>query len=141
MATADTDSVQNADRDQPPADAELSSPMEQTTVATTDSGAKVPTDATESNRLIPRPNVRDARQAAEADDQDPSAAYCTACGRHLPHGVPDIGRVVAVDGEIGACARPDCEGVESRSVPFESHTQAALMARRRNGRTTGGQRR
>jgi hypothetical protein len=93
-------------------------------------------------RFIPRPNTRDARQAAETDDEDPSAAYCTGCGRHLPHGVPDIGRVVAVDGEIPACARPDCEGVESRSVPFESHTQAALVARRRGTRTArAGERR
>jgi len=95
----------------------------------TQSGAFSPTDARRTERPIPRPD------ADETADEDFSAAYCTSCERHLPHGVPDIGRVVAHEGTIPACARPDCDGIDSRSVPFESHTVAALTARRRGTRT------
>jgi len=102
----------------------------------TQSGAFSPTDASRSDRSIPRPNVRAGRDADETDDEDPSAAYCEGCERHLPHGTPPVGRVVAVEGTIPACARPDCEGY-SRGIAFASHTAAALAARRRSG---GGRR-
>jgi len=74
----------------------------------------------------PQPNLVDG--TAEGD---PSAAYCEGCDRHLPHGVPDIGRVVGKDGTIPACARSDCDGIESRGNEYTTHTHAALEARQR----------
>jgi len=92
-------------------------------------------------RQIPRPNVRAGRDADETADEDLSSAYCEGCDRHLPHGVPDIGRAVADnDGQIPACARPECDGADSRSVEFSSYTVAALSARRRSRTAKGGTR-
>jgi hypothetical protein len=98
-------------------------------------GHIVPTDSRRTDREIPRPDIRTADDA-DAADEDPTAAYCIACEKHLPHGTPPIRRVAAdADGTILACARPECPGGQRRGSPFSSHTEAALAARRRRSRT------
>lgn len=81
-----------------------------------------------SDRL-PRDLGRAGRAVVEHRDEDPTAAFCRGCERHLPHGVPDIGRVLGdADGAIPACGRPDCDG-QPDEYRYESHAQAVQAAR------------
>jgi len=89
-----------------------------------------------STETDPDPPIPQRELATDAPGEDPTAAYCESCDRHLPPGTPDIRAAVADnDGKIGACARLECEGDE-----YSTHTKAALEARARQhgSRTDAG---
>ena len=76
---------------------------------------------------VPRPNLRQARQASHPSDtwfSSSSWTFCPKCGRHRPHGHASKDTVSAAD----EC-RPCCDtSAEDLLEPFEGHLPSKLMA-------------